>query len=77
MTACSNITTETDTAAQEEYNQDSWQTIISESCVSFYDGCNTCNRAADSELVACTRKFCAEYEKPRCTDAEATVNTGS
>lgn len=57
--------------AEETYDANSWKTMIDDSCLSFSDGCNTCNREAGSDLAACTRKACAQYEAPKCLDAEA------
>ena len=49
------------------YDQNSWQTIITDSCLSFYDGCNNCRRSKPGAAVAaCTRKACDKYEKPVC-----------
>lgn len=52
------------------YDQNSWITIIDNSCQSFFDGCNICRKiAGDSQAVACTRKMCKNsYEKPKCLD---------
>ncbi len=55
------------------YDQNSWKTMIDASCKSFSDGCNNCVRAdveGEEALAACTRKFCPEYEMPRCMDDE-------
>ena len=67
LTACQ---TAEEPAAPESYDQNSWQTMIPETCLSFFDGCNNCRREAGSDIAACTRKFCPEYEKPRCLDGE-------
>jgi len=57
-----------------KYDQDSWKSMIDASCTTFFDGCNNCVRAdgaeGDEDLAACTRKFCPEYEMPRCMDDE-------
>lgn len=51
------------------YDENSWRTIIDDSCMSFFDGCNTCYRNADDGLIAaCTEMFCNEYQKPECLD---------
>lgn len=50
------------------YDQHSWKDIIDESCQSFFDGCNNCQRIAGKSDAACTRKMCQAYEKPRCLD---------
>lgn len=52
------------------YDSESWKTMIPESCSSYFDGCNNCNKAPGSEMGACTRKFCEEYQEPRCLDEE-------
>jgi membrane-bound inhibitor of C-type lysozyme len=54
------------------YDADSWKTIIPASCRSYFDGCNNCRRAEGSQIAACTRKACANYEKPRCLDQPIT-----
>jgi len=51
-----------------KYNQNSWKTIIPDSCRSYFDGCNNCRRSPASDIAACTRKMCIEYEKPICLD---------
>ena len=51
------------------YNQNSWQTMIPDSCTHFFDGCNKCTRAPGAEMAACTRIACMEYQKPECLDA--------
>ncbi len=56
------------------FNQDSWKTLIDESCSSFFDGCNTCRKESGSDGAACTRMFCETYEEPRCLDDENTEN---
>jgi membrane-bound inhibitor of C-type lysozyme len=56
---------------KETYNQDSWKTMIADSCTSYFDGCNNCTRAEGSTMAACTEKFCNAYQKPECLDAQA------
>ena len=56
----------------DQYDMNSWQTMIPASCESFFDGCNQCRRAAGSDNAACTRKACQVYEKPRCLDEPIT-----
>lgn len=46
------------------------ESVIPESCVSYFDGCNNCRKEPGSDAAACTRKFCEEYETPRCLDDE-------
>ena len=55
-------------AMEGQYGQDSWKTRISESCLSFFDGCNNCRRNPQTGIAACTRKACARYAKPVCLD---------
>ena len=51
------------------YNANSWKTEISDTCMSFNDGCNQCMRTGTGkEDVACTRMFCEAYTQPFCTD---------
>lgn len=52
----------------ENYDQDSWERLIPATCKSFFDGCNNCRRADKTGQVACTRRFCSEYQQPRCLD---------
>lgn len=52
------------------YTAESWKNLIPNSCQSFFDGCNQCNRIPESDGVACTRMFCDVYEEPRCLDEE-------
>lgn len=56
----------------QTYDQDSWKTLIPESCKSFSDGCNTCTRVSENGLAACTKKFCQKYEEPVCLDEPIT-----
>lgn len=53
---------------EPSYGPESWQTMIPDSCQSFFDGCNTCSRQPDMEFPICTLMFCAEYEAPKCLD---------
>ena len=53
------------------YNENSWKTIVDESCRSFFDGCNTCSRADGSDMETCTEMFCMEYQKQVCLDSQA------
>jgi hypothetical protein len=55
-------------SAASSYDANSWKTMIPESCLRFYDGCNNCRRSAAGEVAACTRKACVKYQKPRCLD---------
>ncbi len=54
------------------YDQNSWETIIPDSCKSFFDGCNNCNRMDGFEIPACTRMACVKYQKPECLDERVT-----
>lgn len=56
------------TPAQTQYDQNSWQTMIPDSCQSFFDGCNNCRRSPGSAVAACTRMACEFYTKPFCRD---------
>jgi len=53
---------------QETYDQNSWKTVIADSCKSYFDGCNNCQRGDDASQTACTMMFCQEYQEPRCLD---------
>jgi hypothetical protein len=57
---------------QTQYDENSWKTMIADSCQSFFDGCNNCRRSPGSEVIACTRMACEIYTKPFCRD-KATV----
>lgn len=57
-----------DADGETVYNQNSWKIIISDTCLSYFDGCNNCRRTEGSDIAACTRKACAQYEKPTCLD---------
>jgi hypothetical protein len=58
------------------YDQNSWRTMIPDSCASFFDGCNNCRRMEGEAEAACTRMFCETYEKPVCTDAKEAGSPG-
>lgn len=75
LTACSVPTesSESESVSTPSFDQDSWKTLIPESCSSYFDGCNNCNKAEGSDIAACTRKFCQAYQEPKCLD-EALVN---
>jgi len=55
------------------YDMNSWKTIIADDCRAFFDGCNQCVREP-GKAAACTRKACAEYQRPRCRDDAAAVS---
>ena len=59
------------------YDQNSWQELIPEDCVAFFDGCNTCRRSPGTGVAACTRKACAAYTRPYCMDEGADVEAES
>ena len=65
--------TQKESSHPKSYDVNSWKTLIPSDCKSFFDGCNTCRRAPDAEMAACTRKACFEYSKPKCLDDVATV----
>ena len=54
----------------EGYDAESWKTLIPESCMAYFDGCNNCRRAPGSDVGACTRMACQKYEQPRCLDED-------
>jgi len=65
------------TTTSSQYNEDSWKTLIPESCQSFSDGCNTCTRALGGE-PACTQMLCETYTEPKCLDnANTNTQTGT
>jgi hypothetical protein len=70
--ACSISSNRDDSTASQPqetiYNHDSWKTMIPDSCLTFFDGCNNCRRSAAGEVAACTRMACIKYKKPRCLD---------
>jgi hypothetical protein len=55
---------------ESDYDGQSWKDIIPETCMSYFDGCNTCNRAEGSLQTMCTMRACFRYEEPRCLDEE-------
>jgi hypothetical protein len=55
-------------ADENAYNYNSWKSMIPDTCLSFYDGCNNCRRNKPGGVAACTRKACDKYEKPVCLD---------
>ncbi len=57
--------TETETTS---YDAESWKTLIADSCLAYFDGCNQCRRNAAGDVAACTRKACLTYKKPYCLD---------
>ncbi len=57
------------------FDKNSWKATIADSCQSFYDGCNSCMRGEDSEVIACTRRYCHAYTQPTCMDEQAANNT--
>ena len=62
-------------AASGEYNANSWQTIISDTCRVYFDGCNNCTRNMNNGIAACGRKACFQYQEPKCLeDPYATSN---
>jgi hypothetical protein len=58
----------TNPPATTTYTQDSWQTMIPETCQSFFDGCNNCGRVPENGEVACTMMYCENYQQPKCLD---------
>lgn len=73
VSACSPTVEDASQVPEQEpvtYTETSWQEMIDASCQSYFDGCNNCRRNLETGLAACTRKFCAEFEQPRCLDQE-------
>ena len=62
VNSCANQSTQT------SYDMNSWKSVIPDSCLSFFDGCNNCRRAEAGKIAACTRKYCETYSKPVCLD---------
>jgi hypothetical protein len=50
------------------YDQESWKTIIPETCKSFFDGCNNCSKTENDWNIACTMMYCENYQEPKCND---------
>jgi len=40
---------------------------IPESCLEWFDGCNSCGRTGNESIPVCTEKFCKAYKKFNCT----------
>lgn len=55
-------------ALEQQFHDQSWQTLIAEDCMQYFDGCNNCTRTENSSVAACTEKMCVEYRKPVCLD---------
>ncbi len=74
LTGCTNPTSvETKTTPDETlvntgYTAESWKTTISDTCQSFYDGCNHCNRVGTWTDIACTKMYCEIYSESYCKD---------
>lgn len=51
-----------------EYDANSWREVIKSSCLSYYDGCNTCTSTIEGGKAKCTNNTCTQYEKPECLD---------
>ena len=60
------------TAAASEFDANSWQTLIADDCMAYFNGCNNCRRGEAGGIAACTRKACAVYTRPRCLDEPIT-----
>ena len=52
---------------EAKYNYESWKEIIPESCQTFSDGCNRCQRMTNGDAL-CTLKGCEKYKRPVCLD---------
>ncbi|WP_101759026.1 hypothetical protein [Oceanicoccus sp. KOV_DT_Chl] len=70
LAACNSQPPPQSDTERTEYHANSWETMIPESCLSYFDGCNNCRRSADGKTAACTRKACLNYQKPQCMDNE-------
>lgn len=70
--------TKTNTTGSQltQYDANSWKEIIPDSCQSFYDGCNQCNKIGTGGEAACTRMYCENYAEPYCKD-NATTPAGT
>ncbi len=60
---------------QPEYTADSWKTMIPDTCISYFDGCNNCVQEDGAESAACTAMACEEYQEPKCLDADDSTQT--
>lgn len=68
-----NVATDLDDLGQESivvenYDAESWKTLIPSDCQNFYDGCNECFRVEGTDEAGCTRMACEVYEEPKCRD---------
>lgn len=70
-------TLNTNNATDIEYDQNSWKDIIPATCLRFNDGCNDCFRNEIGAEVGCTKKACAVYQKPICTEADDGIHSDS
>jgi len=50
-----------------ENQKDQKDEIDLTNCVSYFDGCNTCD-VEDGETTACTEIYCEKYEEPKCLE---------
>jgi len=61
-------TVEGEEVTADTYDENSWKTMIPETCISYFDGCNDCRREPSSHTGACTKKLCFNYQMPTCLD---------
>lgn len=64
-------------AASQNFDANSWKSMIPKSCQRFSDGCNNCVRNIESGVAACTRKACVSYSKPECMDEMISGSAGA
>lgn len=69
------VQTETDSQVVAQYTADSRKEMIPDSCQSFYDGCNHCNKMEGDDIAACTKMYCEIYSEPYCKDELPTDET--
>ena len=62
------ITIPDETVINTWYTADSWKENIPDTCQSFYDGCNHCNRVGTWTDIACTKMYCEIYSESYCKD---------
>lgn len=72
-----NETLNTNNTVDIKYDQNSWKDIIPSTCLRFNDGCNDCFRTEAGAEVGCTKKACAVYQKPTCSDKNEEVTNSS
>jgi hypothetical protein len=56
------------------YDENSWKSIISDNCMTYFDGCNIVNRGPtekiiDGQVISFPErpmKYCLKYQRPYC-----------